>query len=202
VRPPGEKGGLAGPGGPRARVVLAVALVAAATLAFLVLRRRRRTLVGSVVVFAVVVAWWLRISPSNDRDWQPEVAVTPWVTQNGDLVTIHGMRNFDYRKETDFVTRWETRTYDLRKLDSVDLVAVYWAGKAIAHIMLSFGFGGEGYLTVSIETRKERGESYSTLAGFFKQYELIYIVGDERDLIRARTTYRPYPLRSWNAGRG
>jgi len=143
-----------------------------------------------VVVFAVLVTWWLGIPASNERDWQPEVAVTPWVTQNGDLVTIRGVRNFDYRTETDFVTRWETRTYDLRMLDSADLVAVYWAGKAVAHIMLSFGFGGEGYLTVSIETRKERGESYSTLAGFFKQYELIYIVGDERDLIRVRTTYR------------
>jgi hypothetical protein len=69
-------------------------------------------------------------------------------------------------------------------------VAVYWAGKAIAHIMLSFGFEGKDYLAISIETRKERGESYSTLAGLFRQYELIYVVADERDVIRVRTTYR------------
>jgi hypothetical protein len=86
--------------------------------------------------------------------------------------------------------RWETRTYDLQKLDSVDLIAVYWAGKAIAHIMVSFGFAGKDYLAVSIETRKEKNESYSTLAGFFRQYELYYVVADERDVVRVRTTYR------------
>jgi hypothetical protein len=100
------------------------------------------------------------------------------------------VRNFDYRTETDFDARWETRSYDLSKLDSVDIIAVYWAGKAIAHVMLSFGFAGKDYLAVSIETRKEKGESYSTLAGFFRNYELYYVVADERDVIRVRTTYR------------
>ena len=112
------------------------------------------------------------------------------MTQNGDLITIHGVRNFDYRSETDFTPRWEDRTYDLRQLDSGDLIAVYWAGKAIAHIMVSFGFAGRDYVAVSIETRKARGQSYSTLAGFFKQYELVYVVADERDLIGLRTSYR------------
>jgi hypothetical protein len=100
------------------------------------------------------------------------------------------VRNFSYRTETDFDPVWETRTYDLRELDSADLIAVYWAGKAIAHIMLSFGFAGRDYLAVSIETRKEKGEGYSTLAGFFRQYELYYVVADERDVVRVRTTYR------------
>jgi hypothetical protein len=137
-----------------------------------------------------LVGLFLNIPASNDRDWQTEVSVTPYATVKGDLVTIHGVRNFDYRTETDFTPRWEDRTYDLRKLDSVDLIAVYWAGKAIAHVMVSFGFQGKDYLAVSIETRKEKGEEYSTLAGFFRQYELVYIVADERDLIRVRTTYR------------
>jgi len=109
---------------------------------------------------------------------------------NGDLVTIHGVRNFDYRSESDFTPRWEDRTYDLRKLDSADIIAVYWSGKAVAHIMVSFGFQDQDYLAVSIETRKEKGESYSTLAGFFRRYELYYVVADERDVIRVRTTYR------------
>jgi hypothetical protein len=116
--------------------------------------------------------------------------MTPYATINRDMITVHNVRNFDYRSETDFTPRWETRTYDLRKLDSADIVAVYWAGKAIAHIMLSFGFGGKDFLAVSIETRKEKGESYSTLAGFFRQYELYYVVADERDVMRVRTTYR------------
>ena len=176
--------------GPRLRAMLAGSFVAATALAFLLLPRRRRTLVAFLVVFAALLTWWLGIPASNERDWQPEVAVAPWATIDGDRVTIHGVRNFDYRTETDFVARWEDRTYDLRTLDSADLVAVYWAGKAIAHIMLSFGFAGADYVTVSIETRKERGERYSTLAGFFRQYELVYVVADERDVIRVRTTYR------------
>jgi hypothetical protein len=175
--------------GPRVRATATVAFVAAVALAFLRLPVRR-ALVGCLVVFGAVLVWWLRIPASDDREWQPEVGVTPAASRDGNLITIHGIRNFDYRTETDFVPRWETRTYDLRQLDSVDLVAVYWAGKAIAHIMLSFGFAGHDYLAVSIETRKERGETYSPIAGFFKQYELVYIVGDERDLIRVRTTYR------------
>jgi len=106
---------------------------------------------------------------------------------------LHNIRNFDYRTETDYTPRYYDKTYDMRKLDSADLIAVYWMGDAIAHIMLSFGFAEQDFVTVSIETRKERGESYDTLRGFFRQYELIYIVGDERDLIRLRTNYRKDP---------
>ena len=149
-----------------------------------------QTAIAALAIFAVLVILFLRIPASNDRDWQPDVSVTPHATVNGDLVTIHGVRNFDYRSESDFTPRWEDRTYDLRKLDSVDIIAVYWAGKAVAHIMVSFGFQDQDYLAVSIETRKEKGESYSTLAGFFRQYELYYVVADERDVIRVRTTYR------------
>jgi hypothetical protein len=172
------------------RAALAGGFVVASALVFILQRNRRRALLSFLIAFAVLVILFFQIPASNDRDWQPEVAVTPHATFNGDLVTIHGVRNFDYRTETDFTPRWETRTYDISKLDSADLIAVYWAGKAIAHIMLSFGFGGKDYLAVSIETRKEKAESYSTLAGFFRQYELYYVVADERDVIRVRTTYR------------
>jgi hypothetical protein len=134
-----------------------------------------------------------RIPARNDRDWQPEVSVTPRATVNGELVTIHGVRNFDYRSASDFTPRWEDRTYDLRKLDSADIIAVYWAGNAIAHMMISFGFQDQDYLAVSIETRKQKGESYSTLAGFFRRYELYYVFADERDVIRVRTNYRQPP---------
>ena len=173
-----------------ARALAAVGFAVLTVLAFLLLPRRGRTLLGFVVVFAILVVLFFRIPASNDRDWQPEVAMTPYATINGDKVTIHNVRNFDYRTETDFTPRWETRTYNLSKLDGADVIAVYWAGKAIAHIMVSFDFGGKDHLAVSIETRKEKGESYSTLAGFFRQYELYYVVADERDVIRVRTTYR------------
>jgi uncharacterized protein DUF4105 len=166
------------------------AYVALTILAFLFLPRRGRTAIAALAVFAILVVLFLRIPASNDRDWQPEVAFTPYATITGDMITIHNVRNFDYRTETDFTPHWETRTYDLSKLDGGDVIAVYWAGKAIAHIMVSFDFGGKEHLAVSIETRKEKGESYSTLAGFFRQYELYYVVADERDVIRVRTTYR------------
>lgn len=159
-------------------------------LGFVFLPRRGRTAIGALAVFGILVILFLWIPASNNRDWQPEVAQTPYATINGDMITIHNVRNFDYRTETDFDPRWETRTYDLSKLDSADIIAVYWAGKAIAHVMVSFGFAGKDYLTVSIETRKEKGENYSTLAGFFRQYELYYVVADERDVVRVRTTYR------------
>jgi hypothetical protein len=161
-----------------------------ATLCAFVFWPWRRAVKVFLVAFAVLVALFFRLPASNDRDWQPEVAVTPWAEIKGDLVTIHGVRNFDYRTETDFTPRWEDRTYDLRALDSADIIAVYWAGKAIAHVMVSFGFAGKDYVAVSIETRKEKGEGYSTLAGFFRNYELYYVVADERDVIRVRSNYR------------
>jgi hypothetical protein len=176
------------PGAPL-RLGLAAAFALGTAGAFLFLRDRRRTLLGFAVAFAAVLLWRASIEPSHQRDWQTEVAVLPYATRDGDLVTLHNVRNFDYRTEQDFVARHDDRTFDLRALDAVDLIAVYWAGDAIAHVMVSFGFAGE-QVAFSIETRKEKGEAYSSLAGFFKQYELIYVVGDERDLIRVRTNYR------------
>ena len=114
------------------RTVLAVAFVLATILTFALTRRRGRALIGYLLIFAVIVGLWLQIPASNDRDWQPEVAMTPYATINGDRITIHNVRNFNYRTETDFAPHWETRSYDLSKLDSADLIAVYWAGKPIA----------------------------------------------------------------------
>ena len=155
------------------RAIAAGSYAAIVIVSMFFLGRSRRVLLLPVIAFALVLVLFFQIRASNDRDWQPEVSVAPHATIKGDLITIQGVRNFDYRTETDFTPRWETRTYDLSKLDSVDLIAVYWAGKAIAHVMVSFGFAGKDYVTVSIETRKEKGESYSTLAGFFRQYELV-----------------------------
>jgi hypothetical protein len=161
-------------------------------LAFVFLRRRQAFAVF-VVVFAGIVAWWLTIPASNDRNWQPDVAVLPYAIVKGDQVTIYNIRHLNYRTETDFDVRYYDKTFDLNRLDAVDLVAVYWMGEAIAHVMVSFGFQEKDFVSFSIETRKEQGEAYSTLKGFFKQYELIFVVGDERDLIRVRTDYRKPP---------
>jgi hypothetical protein len=158
--------------------------------AFLGLPHCRWTLLGFVLVWGALVCWWSTIAPSNDRDWQPDVAVLPSATVDGDFVTLHNIRNIAYRTDTDSTPRYYDKTFDLRRLESADLISSYWAGQTIAHIFGSFGFGGQDYVAISAETRKAQGQNYSTLAGFFKQYTLIYVVADERDVIRLRTTYR------------
>jgi len=172
----------------------AFALVSLAALVAIGFRRWRwRALAGYLVLFALLIAWWRGIEPSNDREWQADVAVLPSATIEGDLVTVRNIRNFDYRSETDFTPAWYDRRFDLGKLEGIDLVAVYWMGPAIAHTFLSFAFADGGHLAISIETRKEKGEAFSTIRGFFRQYELYYVVADERDVIRLRTNYRHDP---------
>lgn len=131
------------------------------------------------------------LEPSNERAWPPGVARHSAAEIDGDLVTLRNVRSFDCRSATEYTERWYDKTVDLDQLDSLDLVAVYWMGDAIAHTMLSFGFAGEP-VTISIETRKEQREAYPALAGFFRPYEY-YVVGDELDLIGLRTTYREPP---------
>ncbi|HAR95356.1 MAG TPA: hypothetical protein DCR97_05260 [Deltaproteobacteria bacterium] len=176
--------------GEYSRLGLATLMVLASLAAFIFLPRRRRTLVWFLVVFAGIVVWWTTIPASNTRHWEREVGREPYATIEGNSITIHDIRDFRYRTEKDFDAVYYDKTFDLTKLDSADLIAVYWMGDAIAHIMITFGFQGKDFITFSIETRKEQGEEYSTIKGFFKQYELIYVVGDERDLIRVRTDYR------------
>lgn len=172
------------------RTNIAIGFAACSGAAFIFIRKRLWVLIGYFIIFCLIVAWWLDIKPSNDRNWQPDVAILPYATIQDSNITIHNIRNLTYRTETDFDIHYYDKTFDLNTLDSVDLIAVYWMGDAIAHIMMSFGFEDKDFVAFSIETRKEKGEGYSTIKGFFKQYELIYIAGDERDLIRVRTNYR------------
>jgi len=140
--------------------------------------------------FAIVVSWWLTLKPSNDRPWQPDVAQTAWAEINGDEVTIHNVRNCDYRTETDFTPHWETRTVRLSQITGMDVAINYWGSPWIAHPIVSFQFADALPLCFSIETRKTIVQKYSTLEGFYRQYTLIYVVADERDCIRLRTNYR------------
>jgi hypothetical protein len=149
-----------------------------------------RALIALSVGFAVLLLWWTHIPARNDRDWQPDVARVPRADVRGDTLTLYDVRNFDYLSETDFTPRWEDRTYDLSRLQGLDLFMSYWSGPSIAHTIASWDFGDGQHLAISIETRKERGEEYSAIGGFFRQYELCYIAADERDVVRLRTNYR------------
>ena len=146
-------------------------------------------------VIALVFAWWSTIRPSNDRDWQPDVARNVTATIDNDRLVVDNVRNFNWRSDQDFEQRWEQRSYDLSQLQDVDLILSYWSGEAIAHLIVSFGFADGRRLDFSIETRKERGEEYSTIAGFFKQYELVIIAADERDIVRVRSNVRGEDVR-------
>jgi hypothetical protein len=172
------------------RKVVASLFVAAAVLTACVVRPRWRAKLGIAIAIIFVLLWWFTLQPRQFRDWKPEVATTAHAVVEGDIVTIHNVRNFDYRSETDFTPRYETRRYDLRNLRGLDIFINYWGSPYMAHPIVSYDFGSDGHVCFSIETRPETGESYSALGGLYRRFELIYVVADERDVIRLRSNYR------------
>jgi Domain of unknown function (DUF4105) len=170
---------------------MAAALLATTFVVVLVFVRPFWRKVGiCVVLFAGVLIWWLTLSPTNDGNWQPDVAQKAWADIRGDEVTLHNVRNCDYRTETDYTPHWETRTVRISQITGIDLAVNYWGSPWIAHPIVSFQFADAPPLCFSIETRKKIGQTYSTIGGLYRQFELIYIVADERDVIRVRTNYR------------
>jgi hypothetical protein len=167
-------------------VLLAIALVGV----FLFVRPFWRKVVMFVTLFGGVLIWWLSLSPTNDSDWQPDVAQKAWADMQGDEVTFHNVRNCDYRTETDYTPHWEMRHVRLSQITGIDLAIDYWGSPWIAHPIVSFQFTDAPPLCFSIETRRKLGQTYSAIEGLYRQFELIYIVADERDVIRVRTNYR------------
>ena len=142
------------------------------------------------LVFLGVVAWWLSIRPSRDCVWRQEVAVMPRAIVNGDNVRLVGCRNFDYRSTNDFTVQYEDRDLCLTNLVGVDLFVSYWKTGVVGHTFISFCFNNDRPVCISIEVRPEIGKGFSVLPSLFKQFQLIYVVGDERDLVRVRTNFR------------
>lgn len=160
------------------------------TLALWWWQRHLIVLAPWLLALVVMMAWWSTIQPTHERVWADDVARMVTGKMEGSIVTLDQVRNFDWRSDDDYTVRWEARSYDLDKLRSVDVAMSYWMGPAIAHTLVSFGFADGRYLTFSIEIRKERGESFDGLAGFFKKYETVLIAADERDILRVRTNAR------------
>jgi hypothetical protein len=179
-------GGMAGKG-------LAIALwliVGSAALGMLWTHRPVLGLLGFALAFAALLLWWQGIEPSNERPWADDVAQMTSGEVTGNKIVLHNVRNFDWRTNTDYTQRWETRTYDLDRLHSVDLVTSYWAGPAIAHVLVSFGFDDGQHVVFSVEIRRRKSDDFSEIGGFFKEFELSVIAADERDVIRVRTNVR------------
>ena len=172
-----------------ARNALAAAFLISGIWALWIAPRKRGTLIFAAA-FLALIAWWLTILPSHDRPWRPEVAVMPRAVINGDHIIIENFRNFDYRSKDDFTPHYEKRDYLLSHLTGVDFYISYWREGPVGHTFLSFLFDNAPPLCISIEARPEVGEGFDPIDSMFKQFELIYVVGDERDIVRVRTNFR------------
>ena len=185
---------------PWLRTVLAVVFASYAVWALCI--NRRRSVIGWFFgTFVGVLGWWCLIPPSHDRPWKPEVAVMPRAVIHGDLVKIKGFRNFIYRSQNDFTVAYEERDFDLSRIVSVDFFASYWMPGPVGHTFVSFNFEDSDPLCISIEVRPEIREGFSSIGSLFKQFELIYVAGDERDIVGVRTNHRHedvflYPTRA------
>ena len=180
------------PGGHALKILGAAAWVALSSAALVALWRRRTALglAGFAAGFAVLLIWWHQLKPSNDYIWTDDVAQMTIGSVDGNRATLHNVRNFDWRSDSDYTQRWETRHYDIDRLNSVDMIMSYWTGPAIAHMLVSFGFDDGEHVVFSIEIRRRQGEEFSEVGGFFKEFELSIIAADERDVIRVRTNVR------------
>ncbi|MGH8160394.1 MAG: DUF4105 domain-containing protein [Rhodanobacter sp.] len=178
--------------------VWAIVVIALVTLA--ITWRSWLPLAAYAVIYALLLLWWTNIAPSNQRIWADDTSRLLTGTVEGNQVTLSNVRDFTWRTDDDYDAHWETRHYDLDQLVSADAVLSYWGSAAIAHAMISFGFDDGSHVVFSVEIRKKRGQQYSAIGGFFKQFETILIAADERDIIRVRTNVRGeddylYPLR-------
>jgi len=161
-----------------------------AVLLCTMLRPRWRAKLVLAVSIILIMIWWFTLKPLQFRDWKTEVSKTPYAEIDGDIVTIHNVRNFQYQTDSEFTPYYEARRLDLKNLKHVDVFINYWGSPYMAHPIVSFDFGVDGSICFSIETRPEQGEAYSAIGGLYRQYELTCVVADERDVIRVRTNFR------------
>ena len=160
--------------------------------AFLILRRRRQgaALLASLAALGALGLWYATIRPSDTLNWAPDVARRSLVHIDGDVIRVQNLRNFDWQGENRGIARWEERTYALSQLQTLDIFLSYWSGPTIAHLITSFGFADGRQLAFSTEIRKQVGQDYDPLAGFFRSYTLALIAAEESDVIKVRTNKR------------
>ncbi|MCO8044918.1 DUF4105 domain-containing protein [Acinetobacter bohemicus] len=143
-----------------------------------------------LLVFLISLFAYFSIEARQDRDWNPEVSRLLSSEQQGDQVTLHNIRNFDWQPDGKYVERWESRSFDLHQITGVNIITSYWMGPEIAHTLVSFDFANQKPLTFSIEIRKEKHEEFSAIGGFFRKYELSLVASDEKDIVYTRSHIR------------
>lgn len=175
----------------------AFALLGLAVLAAVAARMRRRRLGWAVLAIAAlgIAGWYATITPREDRDWAIDVSRGVKAQVAGEIVTLSDIRDFDWTSETAATPRWISRSYDLRELRSLDMITSVWDNPDIAHLLVSFGFADGEHVVFSVEIRREAGEKFNELGGFFRQFELVLIGATERDIVRLRTNYRHEDVR-------
>jgi hypothetical protein len=147
-------------------------------------------LMAWISVFGLTLAWWFSLRPQSERDWAIGMEVLPRVEINADDVQIGAFRNFDWSADGAAVPRYEDQSFDLARLRTVDYFLSHWSGPLMAHTLVSFGFDDGRFLALSVEARRRRWQKYSPLWGLFRSYELMFVIGDERDIVRVRTSVR------------
>lgn len=165
-------------------------LLGAGTVIALFTARRQRALAVFSLAFLGLVLWWSTIAPPATGNWSPDVSRQVTGTIDGDRLTLRDVRNFAWRTGDEFTEAWETRSYDLGQLQSLDLFMSYWGNPALAHMIISFGFGNDEFLAWSVEVRREIGSGFSPVADFFKTHTLSVVAADERDVVGVRSNIR------------
>lgn len=186
------------PEGARVAAAAAFGLFTLAIVVSLFTRWRWRALAAFAASFAIALTWWVSIKPPQGGVFVPEAARQVTGKIEGDRLTLTGVRNFVWRSVTDRTENWETRTYDLSKLNRLDLFISYWSGPEIAHTIMSFGFEDGEQLAWSIEVRYREGGAYSPIADAFKTDTLVILAADERDVIGLRTNVRGEDVHLYN----
>ncbi|GLQ34419.1 membrane protein [Amylibacter marinus] len=146
--------------------------------------------IGFALASVVLCIWWIRIEPRLDLNWQEALRHTVTGQIEGDIVRLHNIRDFDWQADGTVNARWYDDDFRLSEIASVDVILSYWDSPRIAHTLVSFGFQDGRYVTFSVEIRKQVGQEFSTIGGFFKEYELAFVAATERDIVRLRTSVR------------
>lgn len=154
----------------------------------------KKTRIFLLVVFGIVFAFYLTQSPSNNRDWANDQVILPYAVFDGDSVVIRNIRDFTYLGESEYEPHYYDKRFDTSELASVDYIVEPFGSMGAAHTFLSFGFGNGNYVAISVEIRKEVGESFSPVKGLFRAYELMYVIADEKDVIKLRANYRKHDV--------
>lgn len=150
----------------------------------------RHVLFLTIFLLVVLASIYSSRTPSNNRDWSADQALLPYAVFKENTVNLFNVRNFTYASTTKYTMNYYNKEYNLDQLSSVDYIVEPFEGIGAAHTFLSFGFNDGNYVAISVEIRKEKGETFSPLKGLLRSYELMYVIADEQDVIKLRTNYR------------